>query len=206
VTDYVYIDHAHGEMFALPVVSPRTLFAQLATVLPTDDLVAVGDAMVGGADPLIPLRELMKLRNSGGRWHGRRVAMDALEQVRLGSRSRPESLLRLQLITAGLPEPELNLELFDDNGVAIARPDLVWSRYRTLVEYEGDLHRTSKGKFRADITRFERYSDADWSSIRAHAGDVFGDPNDLIARLATRLRARGWTPPVMLRHVHAARP
>jgi len=205
VSDHLHFDHRRGEMFALPVVSPRTMFAQLTAVLAPDDLVAIGDAMVGGEKPLISIADLMQLKDSRRGWKGRGNAVAALEQIRRGSRSRPESLLRLQIIRAGLPEPELNLEVFDDTtGVAIARPDPAWPRYRALVE--GDLHRTSRGKFRSDISRFERYSDADWSSMRAHAGDVFGDPNPLIERIARRLRARGWTSSVALRHVHAAIP
>jgi len=205
VSDHVHFDHRRGEMFALPVVSPRTMFAQLAAVLDPEDLVAIGDAMVGGEEPLISIPDLMQLKNSRRGWKGRGNAVAALDQIRAGSRSRPESILRLQLVRAGLPEPELNREVLDDAGVAIARPDLLWPAFRTLIEYESDLHRVSKGKFRSDITRFERYADADWSSLRAHADDVFGDPNPFVTRVARRLSSRGWEARVRLRRVHAAR-
>jgi len=203
--ELIHQDHVRGELFALPVVPPLTMFAQLAPLVDRRDLVAVGDYLVTGTAPILPPGEMAALRELSGGWRGRASALAAVDDIRVGSRSRAETLLRLQLMQAGLPEPELNAPVLDDHGNEIATPDLRWARYRTLVEYEGDLHRVSKGKFRSDITRFERYADADWSALRAHGDDVFGDPNPFIARLARRLRVRGWRSPIHVSHVQGAR-
>src|SRR5690606_16025270 len=114
-------------------------------------------------------------------------------------------LQRLQLVRAGIPEPALNVRVTDPAGKLIAMPDLSWPKYRVLLEYEGDGHRTSRGKFLSDITRGEDYADGDWFSMRSHAGYVFGDPNVLIRRVARRLAERGWKSPIQLRQVAAAR-
>ena len=72
--------------------------------------------------------------------------------------------------------------------------DLCWPKYRTLVECEGDYHRSSRSQFRSDITRMEMFTDGGWAGLRAHADDVFGDPNPFVARLWRRLEQRGWHP------------
>lgn len=97
------------------------------------------------------------------------------------------------MIRAGIPEPLLDVEVHDRRGRPIAEADEVWPEFRVLVEYEGEGHR-EKSRFRTDITRFETYADEDWSALRAHADDVFDDPNPFIGRLWRRLRSRGWVP------------
>jgi len=181
-------------LFELTVVTPALLLAQLASVLDLDDLVAVGDAMVASEGPLVTVEEISEIAaRSAGRRGAKRLRL-ASTLIRVGSRSRTESIHRLQLVRAGLPEPDLNVEVSDAAGNLISTADEVWPAFRTLVEYEGDWHRTSRGKFRSDITRFERYADADWSGLRAQADDVFIDPNPFIGFLWRRLEARGWAP------------
>lgn len=205
VHDIIYVDPHRGHLFAFPTVTPALLWVQLASVLDVDDLVAVGDAIVGAKPALASIDELRILTRRWGRRRGGRMAAVAIDQLRVGSLSRPESLQRLQLVRAGVPEPELNVRVEDRFGKLISMGDLVWRRYRTVLEYEGDGHRTSRTKFRSDITRGENYADGDWFSMRSHADDVFGDPNDLIRRVARRLSAQGWQSAHELRQVAAAR-
>lgn len=192
--ELVHADPQGHDLFALPVLAPALVWAQLGSSLDADDLVAVGDALVTGNEPLCTLKELSQQTAT---WRGRRgvrAMARALPHIRVGPLSRPESLQRLQLVRAGFPEPDINVVVTDRNGSAIAMADEVWPEFRTLVEYEGDGHRTSKGKFRSDITRVERYADGDWFALRSHADDVFDDPNPFMERLWRRLRARGWRP------------
>ena len=130
---------------------------------------------------------------------------DAVGSVRVGPLSRPESLQRLQLVRAGVPEPALNVRVEDRAGRLISMADLSWPEYRVLLEYEGDGHRTSRTKFLSDMTRGENYADGGWFPMRSHAGYVFGNPNELTRRVARRLSERGWRAPTQLRHVAAAR-
>lgn len=190
--DLVIRDGPTGEMFVLPVASPELVWAQLASILDTADLVAVGDAILAGGLPLATISELTSIAALFSRNRGASQMTAAMPRLRVGARSRTETLTRLMIVDAGLPEPELNMVVHDLQGDEIAMADLVWSRYRTLSEYEGDGHR-SPGKFRSDITRFERYADNDWSALRVHADDLFVNPNPYLARLERRLRSRGWT-------------
>jgi hypothetical protein len=188
-------DDSDDVIFDLPIISPCSAWAQLAASLDIDDLVALGDAIVGGEAPLATIDQIWQVTDL---WSGRRGARSmrhACTMIRVDSRSRPESLHRLHLVRAGIPEPELNREVRDQRGGFIGIADEVWSSFRTLAEYEGDWHRTSRDKFRSDITRFERYADAGWSALRAHADDVFTDPNPFIGHLWRRLVSRGWVAP-----------
>lgn len=192
--ELIHLEPDTAQIFAFCLVSPAIAWAQLATVLAVGDLVALGDAIVGGE---VPLASTEQLRAVARAWRGRRGATaitSAAGQVRVGSLSRPETLMRLILIRAGFPEPQLNMVVTDARGHSIAMADLSWPKYRVLIEYEGDIHRVSRGKFTRDITRGERYADGGWFQLRASSVDVFDDPNPFLARLARRLRERGWDP------------
>lgn len=212
-TELILRDDDTGDLDVFPIVPPALLWAQLATTLDLDDLVAVGDAIVTSRGPSVlavgsmaVLDDLAAIAAVHAGRRGVRALQRALRLVRVGSLSRPESLLRLMLVRAGIPEPHLNLTVCDRAGAAIAMADLCWPDYRVLVEYEGDGHRTSRTKFRSDITRIEKYADGDWFGMRASADDVFVDPNPFIGRVARRLVARGWRPRrTELRHIAAAR-
>lgn len=120
-------------------------------------------------------------------------ARQALALSRAGVRSRPETLLRLLITRAGLPEPEVGHTIAEAGWAAT--PDLAWPAYSVLLEYEGDHHRTSARQFRHDIRRFERYADFGWSALRVTKHDLFIETSEVVARAVTRLRRSGWTPP-----------
>lgn len=116
---------------------------------------------------------------------------------RTGVRSRAETLLRLMIASAGLPEPVgahpvQSTQRSPETWTAEA--DLAWPQFGVLIEYEGDEHRTSRRRFTTDVRRFERYADEGWSAVRATRADVFDDPRELMGRLERRLRVGGWRP------------
>jgi hypothetical protein len=191
--EVLHRDFAADVMFTLPVVSAALMWCQLADSLDVEDLVALGDALLTGEFATVD-----QLRRATIYWAGHRGAKKlrrAVEDVRSGPLSRPESLIRLQAMRAGIPEPRLNDTVLGLSGEDLAMTDLCWPEFRTLVEYEGDYHRSSRTKFRSDITRMERFADGGWAGLRAHADDVFRDPNPFLARLWRRLAQRGWHPP-----------
>lgn len=79
-------------------------------------------------------------------------------------------------------------------------PDLRWHRYRTCLEYLGDGHR-SISQFRFDVGRNERFLDEEWLVMKVTADDLFDRPRELVARLARRLRSRGWVGTIDLTQV-----
>lgn len=170
-----------------------SLFLQLAAVLSLEDLVAVGDALVlspvraGSGRPWVPLRELRR-RVEGHEGRGARAVRRALALIREGAESRRETLLRLALAAAGLPEPELQVELFDGRG-RIGRVDLLFRQWRVVVEYEGDHHRTDRVQWDRDLIRCERLAAAGWTVVRIAAASFDTDPLDCVDRVRRALVA-----------------
>lgn len=208
-------DVIEDQLFAFPIAAPEMVWAQLAAELEIDDLVALGDAIVGGSinpgtrseGPLACISDLRRMAESNRGCRGAESMRRAIDHIRIGSLSRPESLLRIMLVRAGLPEPLPNRRVIDRNGRLIAMADLCWPDFRVLIEYQGDGHRTSKAKFRTDITRLDEYLDGDWLPIQVSAYDIFVDPNPLMARMWRRLQSCGWNPGRrQVRHIASARP
>ncbi|MFC0678698.1 hypothetical protein ACFFGH_12690 [Lysobacter korlensis] len=189
-------------LVALPITTDAVTWLTMASALDVPDLVALGDAMLtDGGSTRAALEAAVRTWGDG---RGGRTARAALPLLRRGAMSRPETLLRLQIVAAGLPEPHINVLVADSAGRPVFRPDLSWPDSRVLVEYEGDGHRLSRAKFRSDIDRMEAFVDAGWTGLRATGDDVFARPNRFLARLHRRMVERGLRPRE-LRQVAAAR-
>ena len=180
----------------LPLSDPVTLFIELATVLDERDLVAVGDALVldpHELDPadIRPWIVIDELRRGCAESHlaGCRIARRAAARVRVGAESATETHLRLLLDDAGLPEPELNVELYDDRGW-MGRFDLVYADQRVIVEYDGDQHRTDRRQYERDITRIDRAIAAGWTVVRVRARGLYVHPAETIDRVRRALSRR----------------
>lgn len=108
---------------------------------------------------------------SGAR--GTAAARSALPLLRHGVDSAPECLLRLLIVGAGLPEPDVNRWIVDRDGRRISRPDLHYRERRIAMEYEGEHHLTDPRQWSRDIERDERLRALGWTVLRftkAHLG------------------------------------
>lgn len=175
----------------LRVASPATTWAALASLIRHPyDVVAVGDATIREwrADPLATMADL-RITVASGRRVGIQRLRDALPLVRARSASRPESWARCIIVDAGLPEPELNHDVYD-GGEWLACVDLAYPRRRVAVEYEGEHHLLSPEQWARDIHRYERLQAAGWRVVRVTKADVFGDPAALLRRVRAAVAAR----------------
>ncbi len=187
--------------YGLPVNDAASVFLQLGPLLSLDDLVAVGDHLIliphvldlRDIRPYATLDELV-LRAEAGHGRGRKRTLEALTLVRQGAESRPETLVRLLLGRSQLPEPELNVEIVGMTRRWRYRADIVYRRWKTIVEYDGDQHRTSTHQYEKDIRRFDDFADDGWRVIRVRKRGVFVDPADTVVRVTSALVASGWTP------------
>lgn len=189
--DVIHRDHGRGELFVLRALSPALVWAQLSTLLDIDDLVAVGDSIVTGVEPLASTEELSAIAALCGGRRGALALREALPLIRVGPLSRPESLIRLQMMKAGLPEPALNVAVNDQRGDRIGEPDFCWPEFRVLAEYDSERFH-GESRRRPDRERMELYADGGWAGLVAYATDAFTDPNAFLQRLARRLRTGGW--------------
>jgi hypothetical protein len=115
----------------------------------------------------------------------------ALDQARIGADSPRETRLRLAFLRAGLPEPELNVPLIGDDGIARHEPDFLWPRYRVCAEYEGKQHNDDH-QVERDIRRARRVQEAGWVEIRLYDRDTDRDCAEAIRLVRQELTTRGW--------------
>ena len=182
------------EVRGLRVTSPVDTWCQLASVLSLDDLIKVGDALVRRKNPLATMQSLRAavLRHAGHR--GAKKLREAFEWVRPGVYSPKETELRLLLVRAGLPEPEVNCVITDRLGAKIATGDLVYRRYRVLVEYDGEQHRTDEDQYHWDVDRLDAIMEEGWRVIRINKSHLRSKPASVLRKVETALRAAGWRP------------
>jgi very-short-patch-repair endonuclease len=95
-------------------------------------------------------------------------------------------MLRLLLVRAGLPEPEVNGEIRDARGVFVAFGDLLFRAYRVLVEYDGGGHRTDERQFHRDVARLDDVMELGIRVIRVNKS-LMNQPKLLIAKVARAL-------------------
>ncbi|MFJ4037252.1 endonuclease domain-containing protein [Microbacterium sp. NPDC090007] len=181
--------------FGFRLSSPASTWAQLGGVLRHPyDLVAVGDAVVRGPrhphDPraLGSLAQLERII-AAARRVGRPALREALPRIRDGAQSRPESWLRLSLVDANLPEPELQHEVWRGRRL-VARLDAAYVAERVAVEYEGEHHLLDREQWVRDIRRYEELAHLGWFVLRVTADDLFRHPHTVIARVRAALSSR----------------
>ncbi len=166
-----------------PTTVPARTFVDSATVLGDRRLLAVGDWLVAqGHLTLDGLRDFAERSHLDGVRRARRVA--AL--VRAGSASVRESEVRWTLHSAGLPEPELNADIHDEHGRWLARGDLVYRRWKVVVEYDGWQHERDAAQRQWDHLRREQLEAAGWRVIVVTTADL-AHPWGIVARVRQAL-------------------
>jgi hypothetical protein len=168
----------------LPATSAvRTAF-DLARRLPlVDAVVAVDAALHGRIAEIQALRSLISAsRKAPGITQARRV----VELAEPAAESPMESRLRLLVVLAGLPRPEVQVPLYEAKGRFLGRPDLHYRLQRLALEYDGGTHRDS---LIADNRRQNRLLSAGIRLLRFTAGDVYNTLEATVVQVRTALAA-----------------
>jgi hypothetical protein len=185
----------------LRATSPSSTWAQLGPyVRHPYDLTAIADAIlltprIAGPfgrvlrEPLANRAELVSELHRGRRI-GVRSLEEAVVRARPGAVSRPETWCRLLILDAGLPEPVLDHDVYDDAGLFVGCVDLAYPHLRIAIEYEGDHHRLDSRQWNRDIAKHDRLAEIGWRVIRVTRTMVFEDPGALTGRVRSALRDR----------------
>jgi hypothetical protein len=168
------------------VSAPQQVFVELATQLTLVDLVIVGDHMVRKG--LVGLEKLRRF-SADASGPGAALARIAAGYVRSGVDSPMETRLRLLIVLAGLPEPEVNLLVGDE--VERRKYDLSYRRSRTILEYDGRQHVERVEQWEADLERREAIDDDQWRIMVFVAKDIYKSPGRTLERIHRVLRLRG---------------
>lgn len=163
----------------------------LARRLPLGDLVCLGDQIIriprvqfeGRAEPFDTVEGLRALVGRHPNLQGIVRAREALELMRVGADSAPESLLRLALLDAKLPEPDLQVALRPDDP-ASPTADLGYRHRRLAIQYDGGHHLLDAQQF-SDRRRDKAFESAGWTVLvfdKADAADGFERAMSLVKR------------------------
>ncbi len=178
-----------GHWFDLPVTTPERTFLDLAARLPAGELLGFVDAALRARLATMPGLLDVLVRHPGCR--GVAKARRVLEYANSAAESPRESMMRWLLIEAGLPTPEVNANIYDSDGVFLARADMLFRKARVIVEYDGDQHRTDRAQFVHDIQRTTRLAAAGYLVLRFTGTDLMTRPGWIVETVVAALRARG---------------
>ena len=100
---------------------------------------------------------------------------------RLRAKDLESGGLRLAMVDANLPEPELQLRL-DPRDPLSPAADLGYREYRIAVQYDGAHHRSREQQTR-DNRRDELFIHAGWFYVKPNADDLADGFRSLVCRI-----------------------
>lgn len=173
----------------------------MAGQLSLPELVCMGDQLIRIPRPDFEDREapyatLTRLRAMVDRhknFQGIVRARAALEHMRVGADSAPESLLRLAMLDAGLPEPELQLKLWDGHKAPSA--DVGYRSRRIALQYDG-AHHLDEVRKHSDRRRDKAFEAAGWT-VLVFTQDDFADGFDKAVRRIKDALRHAWLDPAV---------
>lgn len=181
------------------LTSPARTWLDLASLLSVEELVVAGDSLVCSHGPDFPrprdarcaiadLRDMVA-RHPGIR--GVRKARTAVELIRVGADSQPETRMRLAIMRAGLPEPVLNHVVVGACGEPVLWPDAAYPEQRVALQYEG-AHHNAADQYLRDIRRADVGAEHGWLEVRVSKFHLAGEHPAVVSKVRAALQSRGW--------------
>jgi very-short-patch-repair endonuclease len=177
---------------AIPVTTPaRTLFDLGACYRTGMVEYALENALRRGLVTLPELEGLIRRLSRRGRPGG--PVLRSLVEARTGRRRATESdtetrLLRL-IRAAGLPDPELQFEVWVGSAF-LGRVDFAYPEARVAIEYDSDEHHSGRVASRRDRARRHDLIAAGWLPIDIGPGELRRGATGAMAAIATALHGR----------------
>lgn len=172
----------------------------MSRTLPLNDLVAMGDELIrmprpafeGRVDAYASVTDLKTLIGRHANLQGIVRARQALDLMRVGSDSAPETFLRLAMLDAGLPEPELQIHLrpADDRSPSA---DLGYRRRRLAIQYDGS-HHLKEPQCLSDRRRNKAFKAAGWTVLIIRKEDLDDGFSNAIKEIKRALKSSGMDP------------
>lgn len=173
----------------------------LAGTIPLPELVCIGDQLIriprvvfeGRDTPFATVASLRAMLDGHRNLQGIVRAREALDLLRVGSDSGPETLLRLAMLNAGLPEPDLQLALRAQPGAPSA--DLGYRTRRIAIQYDGRVH-LDELQAESDKRRDGAFRNAGWTVLIFDREDL-ADGFDLAVRQIRQALRTAWLDPAV---------
>lgn len=164
----------------LPVTSPLRTVIDLGGRDPLTEGVVAADMFLHAG--LVSMKNLRTFVAEHPGAKGIARLRRVVELAEPKAESAMETRLRMLLLLAGLPPPEVQVSLHDDEGHFLGRPDMLYTRQRLAIEYDGGSHRD---RMVDDNRRQNGLVGAGLRLLRFTAADVYGTP-DLVAMQVRR--------------------
>ena len=183
------------DLQGIRVSSPERVFVDLMASLTLDELVVLGDSLVRRPRPEFegrdaPWSTIPRLKETLMAHRGARgivAAREALTLVRVGADSPPETKLRLALIAAGLPEPELQI-LRDPEDPHSSSGDIGYRAARIVLQYEGE-HHFSVEQQHTDQNRDAEFRADGWTVLLTNKVDLAEGFRGVVGHVRTLLKS-----------------
>ena len=162
----------------LPTTSELRTVVDLAARTPlTEGVVAADMFLHAGRVSLADLRAYVA-EHPGAKGIAR--LRRAVELAEPRAESAMETRLRMLLVLAGLPRPEVQVSLHDDRGSFLGRPDLLCRVQGLAIEFDGGNHRD---RMVEDNRRQNGLIGAGFRLLRFTAADVYRSPHAVAMRV-----------------------
>jgi len=146
-----------------------------------DQAVVVADAALRNG---LPAAELRAMARSCAGWPGARQLARVVAFARADSESPGESMSRMAFASCGLPEPRLQVNIYDDDGF-VGRVDFLWDQYMTIAEFDGRVKYASgdPAVLYEEKRREDRLRAAGYEVVRFSWADLVRRPEWVAAKL-----------------------
>lgn len=172
-------------------VTPAAAFLQLCASARLIDAVKVGDWLLHHRH--MTAVELAELARRDAWRPGAAQVRRVIPLLDAASRSIKESETRILLVFAGLPRPEVNVDLVV-GGRWLGCVDLLYRLWMLVLEYEGRQHAESPEQFAKDIARYAGFRDESVAYLQI-TNEMLGRPRALVGRVHGLLVERGYDGP-----------
>ena len=157
-------DHVLSHESGLPIVGRDLAACSTAMLSEPDWAVATLDAIAWQDPPA--LDRLAEVADLWPRLSGAGVLRRALPHVRAGAQTPLESMSRVRLVRQGLPEPRLQVALYDSDGL-IGYVDMLFDELGVVGEADGEMKYSGREalvqeKWREDRIRAEGFGVTRW--------------------------------------------
>jgi very-short-patch-repair endonuclease len=183
-------------LHGIRISAPEQVFVEMATLVNLVELVAIGDALVR-QKRVTPEQLVAAAASYRGR--GAVLARRAASYVRRDVDSPMETRLRMLIVLAGLPEPQVNVKICYSNGRVRYRFDLSYPHLKLAVEYDGRQHRDDLDQWDHDLERDEWLDENDWKIVKVFSRGIYREPARTIERVRAAIVGRGGRVPRRLR-------
>ena len=160
----------------LPATSPLRTVVDLGRRDPITEGVVAADLFLYAR--LVSIKEVRAYVAVHARAKGISRLRRVVELAEPKTESAMETRLRMLLVLAGLPRPQVQVPLCDNHGRWLGRPDLLYRDQRLGIEYDGSNHRE---RLVDDDRRQNRLIGSGLRILRFTSADVYGAPESVVA-------------------------